>query len=541
MNPYIRRNTDILPLLAHCSGSETEETGIIAHILSGLGPFSPFAVEFGQRILGGGTVGDTARDFGFSLLNIDAEASSDGERMHPWNDGRVWTLFKRRICPLNLNTLFDEGGVPQDPAVAVIDIDGMDYWCMLALLGRRRPALLIVEYNCHVPFGMSASLAFNRGHAYRRNTDYGASLRALTDLAAAHGYLPVHIHGPLNLYFVDAGKVRDPGLKELSSRIAGLSADEFARASDTALFYDSFFGGKRPSWFGTPPPDTGKAPWIRLDRIGGETQRICIGDIGLEVFRSDQGGDHYRQRGHKEDGVSPLWSLIRDRLTPEVLIDIGANYGYTTSLLAKRLGVRRVVAVEPDPRLAAILRSNLRENIPAIEITVAEACVSSNPDCVSAIGINPWSTQDNRLLAQKDWQEAVVRSITLADILSEVGREQALFIKCDTQGYDLDVLASGREQLAGRDNWMMRFEFAPMWIENQGFVPAERLADLCGSFDLFEGPLRTPWNAGFGDLFSRPLRAEEAEAFVAYVRELNHKGTGWLDLYILPRGAPFRL
>src|SRR5262249_36101037 len=56
--------------------------------------------------------------------------------------------------------------------------------------------------------------------------------------------------------------------------------------------------------------------------------------------------------------------LIRKILKPGmVFVDVGANWGYFTLLGAACVGSRgRVLSVEPDPRLFALLRANLDYN-----------------------------------------------------------------------------------------------------------------------------------------------------------------------------------
>jgi len=80
-------------------------------------------------------------------MNIDAEAIADEERLLA--DGQKWILKKQSVSPLNINQIFDACGVPESPAACVVDVDGMDYWCILAILQKRQPSLLICEYNCH--------------------------------------------------------------------------------------------------------------------------------------------------------------------------------------------------------------------------------------------------------------------------------------------------------------------------------------------------------------------------------------------------------
>jgi hypothetical protein len=135
MNAYIEKFKKQLPLLKYCSGPGTQEDGIIRHLLSLRYLESNWFMELGQRSLGGGTLGRIAHERQASLLNIDAEAVADEERS--LIEGAKWILKKRTVSPLNISQIFDECGIPCSPAACVIDVDGMDYWCMLAILQKR--------------------------------------------------------------------------------------------------------------------------------------------------------------------------------------------------------------------------------------------------------------------------------------------------------------------------------------------------------------------------------------------------------------------
>jgi len=63
MNTYIERFKEQLPFLKYCSGPGTQEDGIIRHLLGLLDLKSNWFVEFGQRSLGGGTLGRIAHEY----------------------------------------------------------------------------------------------------------------------------------------------------------------------------------------------------------------------------------------------------------------------------------------------------------------------------------------------------------------------------------------------------------------------------------------------------------------------------------------------
>jgi hypothetical protein len=157
---------NLFPLFKHRGGRDTQEAGVLRKIFEHATDYDPFAVEFGQRKLGGGTIGPFARENGWGLLNLDSKTREPLVFARHEESGAPWLLARHHITPSNITRLFHKYQVPERPACVTIDIDGMDYWVMLALLGAFRPALLIVEYNRHIPIGVSASLELNEEHVY---------------------------------------------------------------------------------------------------------------------------------------------------------------------------------------------------------------------------------------------------------------------------------------------------------------------------------------------------------------------------------------
>jgi hypothetical protein len=166
---------------------------------------------------------------------------------------------------------------------------------------------------------------------------------------------------------------------------------------------------------------------------------------------------------------------------------------------------------------------------------IIQAAVLNNGDCVTGIGINPVSTQGNRVIAQQKWQEAIVPVTGLDTKLGSVPTQSRPFIKSDTQGFDVSVIKSGYRELSRRKTWMLRCKFAPHWMESQGFSPVSELEWLCVNFQVFEAPLRSTWISRSDTIFKRPIEACQANSFVDYAKSLNHQEKGWVDLYLVPR------
>jgi hypothetical protein len=91
----------------------------------------------------------------------------------------------------NINSLIEEQGVAGDIGLLSVDIDGNDYW-VLEAIDVVHPRILIVEYNSlfgprrdvSVPYDPT----FTRFDAHYSGLYWGASLRALTRLAASRGF-----------------------------------------------------------------------------------------------------------------------------------------------------------------------------------------------------------------------------------------------------------------------------------------------------------------------------------------------------------------
>ena len=106
------------------------------------------------------------------------------------------------VTPDNVEELFVQAGVPPEPDVLSIDVDGQDYWIWEAIEACR-PRVVVIEYNAVLPPGRQ--LVQPLGFVDRWDgTDYfGASLDAVCALAERKRYRLVHTDlGAINAFFV---------------------------------------------------------------------------------------------------------------------------------------------------------------------------------------------------------------------------------------------------------------------------------------------------------------------------------------------------
>jgi len=91
----------------------------------------------------------------------------------------------------NINQLIVEAGFEGEVGILSIDLDGNDYWVWKAITAVK-PHIVIIEYNAVfgdlLPLTIPYNADFNWISAHKSTLYFGASIRALCDLAREKGY-----------------------------------------------------------------------------------------------------------------------------------------------------------------------------------------------------------------------------------------------------------------------------------------------------------------------------------------------------------------
>jgi FkbM family methyltransferase len=220
-------------------------------------------------------------------------------------------------------------------------------------------------------------------------------------------------------------------------------------------------------------------------------RHAAIGAFGTETtevsFRGSRilypGGDH-TTLPTLMDGIyeaNELDELIKylDSLTsPITAIDIGANVGIWTVLLARHPNVRQVLAFEPSKSNLSFLRSNLEINQIQDKVVVIEAAVS---DFDGEITFDDLGSGATKRISQTG--SAIVSSVTLDTYLQG---KQIDFIKIDVEGYEPSVL-SGAWKTLETCLPAMFIEYSLPQVEAAGLSWAQtgkRLCSLYGEFTV---------------------------------------------------------
>ncbi|HEU4822679.1 MAG TPA: FkbM family methyltransferase [Nitrososphaeraceae archaeon] len=142
---------------------------------------------------------------------------------------------------------------------------------------------------------------------------------------------------------------------------------------------------------------------------------------------------------HEDEIVEQFSPKIGD-----IVIDVGAAFGFYTILASKRVGQQgKVVAIEPQPDSFEMLNRNIRLNKLANTRTLNYA-VSSKKTTLKLY--STYSVIQER--ARQNLQSYIeVRADTLDDLLRRVGIDRVNWIKIDVEGAEYEVLTGAKEIL----------------------------------------------------------------------------------------------
>jgi len=212
--------------------SQRGEDGIIQHLIQQVPIKNQVFIEFGVQDYTESNTRFLLMNNNWSGLIMDgSEEYMASVRQSYWfwmYDLVTKTAF---IDAENINPLISQQGFT-DIGLLSVDIDGNDYWVLKALdLSTLNPSILVVEYNAL--FGAKRSITvpydprFYRTRAHYSNLYFGASLRALTELAAEKGYAFVgcNLNGS-NAFYVKkissaSGSRRCPSKRDSATTNAG--------------------------------------------------------------------------------------------------------------------------------------------------------------------------------------------------------------------------------------------------------------------------------------------------------------------------------
>ena len=188
-------------------------------------------------------------------------------------------------------------------------------------------------------------------------------------------------------------------------------------------------------------------------------------------------------RGHQPALVA-WWRRAVEVLKPDLVIDVGANYGEFI-LNARYPAGARAIAVEANPRVVPLLQRSIDAHPDRDRITLHAVLAADRDGGTEHLLIDPgWSGSAATSLDRSPTGEGLidqpVRTRTLDGLLDASGSGDigALVVKIDTEGSEWQVLA-GMEQLLARTRTVVAIvEFDPDHQHRSGNDPAVLFARL---------------------------------------------------------------
>ena len=179
----------------------------------------------------------------------------------------------------------------------------------------------------------------------------------------------------------------------------------------------------------------------------------------------------WRDQRHE---IRAVLGLLREG---DAAVDVGANKGAYTFWMRRAVGKRgRVVALEPQPELAAYLRGACRES-GWNNVRVLEAAASDRAGAavlrVPGSGVSPGATLEAGGAQTAGWRELRCETVRLDDALAGEGR--ITLVKVDVEGHELAVFR-GAAGILARDRPAVLFECEERHLS--GGAPADCFAFL---------------------------------------------------------------
>jgi FkbM family methyltransferase len=173
-------------------------------------------------------------------------------------------------------------------------------------------------------------------------------------------------------------------------------------------------------------------PKIIERSIAGEKIRFLIGDLFGESAYGPKHVDWPELNWIKDHCIKP----------GDVVVDCGANHGFSTVLFAKWVGERgKVYAFEPSSHNMAILKENLQLNS-VTNVICYQAAVGAAAGRVSI------SSHPNASVVLSPGGDDSLEKVALVKLDDVLQTEKPNFVKLDVEGFEREALKGARRLLA---------------------------------------------------------------------------------------------
>lgn len=200
--------------------------------------------------------------------------------------------------------------------------------------------------------------------------------------------------------------------------------------------------------------------------------------LGRSLFKAA----YFLYKRYIEDDLQDLLQTFPDLVGDGNVLDIGANIGYTATVLARTIKPnRKVFAFEPEPFNFRTLQQTALQ--PEFENKIVpEQCAVGAGEGTITLWINLCHHADHRVITDQfrslhPGLTGVTVPLVSIDRFLENKQGQVSFVKIDVQGYELAVCQGMQNTLRQNPDIVIFLEFAPSAMRELGFDPSH-LIDL---------------------------------------------------------------
>lgn len=201
----------------------------------------------------------------------------------------------------------------------------------------------------------------------------------------------------------------------------------------------------------------------------GNTIALCkvLTKYNIYVDTNDTGiAPHLATDGYWESWIT---QCLAEKVQPGfICLDIGANFGYYSLLMAELTGSSgRTIAIEPNPALVELLQRTNADNACKFEIS-AMAMADKPGEAILSVPRQSWGSAS--LLAAH--AEAVagtfgvkVNVSTVDEMVAALGLPRVDMIKMDVEGLEPKVFAGMQQTITANPSLQMIIEYSPFLYE----------------------------------------------------------------------------
>lgn len=174
-----------------------------------------------------------------------------------------------------------------------------------------------------------------------------------------------------------------------------------------------------------------------------------------------------------------LWRRLVESVGPDVVLDIGANYGEVVFSVRSYGG--RVVIVEPNPRVAECLASTLRAN--SLEDYELHQVAAGHETGEAQLAIDETSSGLSRIVRAPDVLTLTVSVVPMDDLF--VDRLPKRFVaKIDVEGHELAVLTGMAAMLRHATDYAIICEFVNLELAEIEYLLSRFRVSLVNRYTL---------------------------------------------------------